>query len=140
MAVNLLELITGPLFKIIDKLVPDPAAKAAMQLQMLTLQQNGEFKDIEAQLQMAQGQIDTNKIEAGSTSFFRGGWRPFIGWICGTALGVQFLVAPLFTWIAALWGHPVVFPSLDMGTLMTLLTGMLGLGALRTVEKTKGIS
>jgi hypothetical protein len=46
----------------------------------------------------------------------------------------------LFTWVAALVGHPTTFPSLDMGTLLTLLAGMLGLGGLRTYEKLNGVA
>jgi hypothetical protein len=134
------EIIAGPILKIVDKLIPDPAAKAAAQLQIIQMQQAGEFKELEAQLEMAKGQTDTNKIEAGSTSLFVSGWRPFIGWICGLGLASQFIVGPFATWAATLIGHPVVFPTLDLGTLMTLLAGMLGLGTLRTVEKTQGVA
>ena len=42
-------------------------------------------------------------------------------------------------WAAALAGHAIAFPSLDMGTLMTLLGGLLGLGGMRTAEKLQGI-
>ena len=135
---NWLELIAGPVMKIIDKVVPDPQAKAQMQLKILELQQAGEFKELDAELQRSLAQTDINKTEAASSDPFTSRWRPFIGWICGAGLGVQFLVGPLFTWIATLVGHPVAFPQLDMGTLLTLLLGMLGLGGMRTVEKLKG--
>lgn len=134
------EIIAGPLMKIVDKLIPDPAAKAQAQLQLIQMQQAGEFKQLEADLQAAQMQTDVNKVEAASSDPFTSRWRPFIGWICGTGLGVQFLVGPLLTWAAALYGHPVAFPQLDMGTLMTLLLGMLGLGSMRTIEKVKGVA
>jgi len=43
-------------------------------------------------------------------------------------------------WFAVLLGHdPIVIPF-DMGTLMTVLTGMLGLGGLRTFEKVRGVA
>jgi hypothetical protein len=87
-----------------------------------------------------QAQTDVNKVEAASSSMFVAGWRPFIGWVCGTGLLVQFLVNPIASWIAALCNHPIVFPSLDLGTLTTLLFGMLGLGAMRTYEKVNGAS
>lgn len=124
--------------KVIDRVIPDPQAKAAAQLELMRLQQAGEFKELDAQLQQALAQAETNKVEAASADPFTSRWRPFIGWICGAGLGVQFLVGPLFTWAAALMDHPVVFPELDMGTLLTLLLGMLGLGGMRTVEKLKG--
>lgn len=85
-------------------------------------------------------QADVNKAEAGSTSVFVAGWRPFIGWVCGIGLGTQFLVAPLATWIAALCGKAIMFPPLDLGTLGTLLFGMLGLGGMRTYEKVNGVN
>jgi hypothetical protein len=88
-----------------------------------------------ADLQQAQMQADVNKQEASSSSMFVAGWRPAVGWVCAVGLLTQFLVAPLTTWVAALLGKTVVFPTLDMGTLMTLLLGMLGLGGMRTYEK-----
>jgi hypothetical protein len=135
---GIIELIAGPIFKIIDKLIPDPAAKAAMQVQILQMQQAGEFKEIDAQLQAQLAQTDINKVEAASGDKFAARWRPLIGYICGAGLGVQFLIAPFFTWITALIGHPTPFPTLDMGTLLTLLLGLLGLGSMRTAEKLQG--
>jgi hypothetical protein len=138
---NLADFLLGPTFgKVLDKIFPDPAAKTQAQLQLLQLQQAGEFKEIDAELQQTQGQVEIDKQEAASQSLFVAGWRPAIGWICGLGLCVQFLVGPLFTWVAAIIGHPVTFPSLDMGTLLTLLFGMLGLGGMRTMEKLKGVS
>jgi hypothetical protein len=126
--------------KVIDKLIPDPQARAQAQLDLLKLQQAGEFKELDADLALKLEQIKVNAIEAQSPDFFRGGWRPFVGWVCGTGLAVQFLVAPVASWAAALLGHAVAFPSLDMGTLLTLLGGLLGLGTMRTAEKFKGVS
>lgn len=118
--------------KLIDRLWPDPAQKAQATLELLKLQQSGELQQIAAQLEV-------NKVEAGNQSMFVAGWRPFIGWVCGTGLAYQFVVAPLGTFIAALCHHTVVMPSLDLGTLMTLLFGMLGLGAYRSYEKVNGV-
>lgn len=121
--------------KIIDKVVPDPAQKAAAQLEVLRLNQAGEFKQLEADMQMAQGQIDINKIEAASEDPLKSGWRPFVGWVCGTAFATQFVIGPWGTWIAALNGKNVPFPEMDMTQMMPVLIGMLGLGAYRTYEK-----
>ena len=70
--------------KVIDKLIPDPQAKAQAQLDLLKLQQAGEFKELDADLALKLEQIKVNAIEAQSPDFFRGGWRPFVGWVCGT--------------------------------------------------------
>lgn len=126
--------------KVLDKLIPDPAAKAEAQLKLLTLAQAGEFKQLDAELAMATAQTDVNKIEAASPKLFVSGWRPFIGWVCGLGLAAQFIIAPLFTWISSLIGHPTPFPALDLSTLGTLLFGMLGLGAMRTTEKINGVA
>jgi hypothetical protein len=118
---------------IINKFFPDKAQQdkdaAAAQLQVMLMQ-----------AQAMQAQADVNKTEAASLSIFVAGWRPFIGWVCGSGLGFQFILAPLGTWIAALAGHPIVFPTLDLSTLLTLLAGMLGLGGMRTFEKVNGIN
>lgn len=115
--------------KLIDKFVPDKAQADAAKLELLRLQQSGEL-----------AQIATNQKEAESSSVFVSGARPFIMWICGVGLAMQFLVSPLIIWGAALCGKTIVLPPLDMGTLMTLLLGMLGLGGMRTVEKIKKVA
>lgn len=119
--------------KIIERLWPDPAKRDEAKLELFKMQQAGELAQIAAQLEV-------NKVEAANPSVFVSGWRPFVGWVCTVALAIQFIAAPALTWGAALAGHAVIFPSLDMGTLLTLLGGMLGLGGLRTVEKLNGVA
>lgn len=119
--------------KVIDRIWPDPTAAAAAKLELFKLQQTGE-------LQQIAGQLDVNKVEAANLNPFISGWRPFIGWICGTAFGVQFVFGPLASWGSRLAGHPVDFPPMDMATMMPVLFGMLGLGAYRTTEKIKGVA
>lgn len=119
--------------KLIDRLWPDKEKQDAAKLELLKLQQSGELASIA-------GQLEINKVEAASSSVFVSGWRPAVGWVSVTGLAVQFIVNPFCTWGAALMGHPVQFPPLDMGTLMTLLVGMLGLSGMRTVEKLSGVA
>lgn len=119
--------------KIIDRLWPDPVQQASAKLELLKMQQNGELQKISEQLSI-------NQVEAANPNVFVSGWRPAIGWVCATGLFTQFIIAPLSTWASTLIGHPVIFPTLDMGTLMTLLTGMLGIAGLRTTEKIKGVA
>lgn len=113
--------------KLIDRLWPDPGQAAAAKLELMKLQQSGELA------QMA-GQLDINKAEAANANWFVAGWRPYIGWICGTGLAYQFLVYPILV------AYVPSIAQLDMGTLITLLAGMLGLGGLRTFEKTQGVA
>jgi hypothetical protein len=126
--------------KILDRVLPDKAASEAAKLKIMELAQNGELAQLAADTDLAKGQIDIDKTEAASPKLFVSGWRPFIGWVCGLGLLTQFLVGPLATWVAALMGRVLAFPTLDLGTLMTLLFGMLGLGAMRTKEKMEGVA
>lgn len=135
---NVLDIVAGPVLKIIDKLIPDPQAKAAAQLEAMKLAQAGEFKEIDAQLQRDLAQIQVNQTEAASPDFFRSGWRPFVGWTCGGGLFYQIMLRPLLGWAAQNLWQWMPPPSLEMDTLLTLLFGMLGLGAYRTAEKIKG--
>jgi len=84
-------------------------------------------------------QIEINKVEAEHRSIFVAGWRPFIGWVCGFALAYNFIVRDLIAWVIVNTGAEASLPpALAMGELMTVLLGMLGLGAFRTVEKFGG--
>lgn len=133
------EIIAGPIFKIVDKLIPDPQAKAQAQLQILQMQQAGEFKELETQVQLAKAQTDINQEEAKNPSLFVSGWRPAVGWTCVLGLIYTFIVQPLLSWYSAN-GKFSAPPALDMGTLLMLLGGMLGLGGMRTVEKINGVA
>ena len=133
-------LIAGPIIGIVNKLIPDKAAAAAATAKLQELAAQGALTEELTQLTaITTAQSDVDKVEAASSSVFIAGWRPFIGWTCGAALVLDFVAGPLATWFAALAGHSIAFPQLDMDTLMPLLTGMLGMGTLRTVEKIKGV-
>jgi hypothetical protein len=87
-----------------------------------------------------QGQAATNTAEAQSGNWFVAGWRPWIGWVCGLALAVQFVVGPLAVWVFDLLGHPIQAPPTLDDMLWELMFGMLGMGGLRTFEKIKGVA
>jgi hypothetical protein len=123
---------------IIDKAVPDPQAAADAKLRALEMAQKGELAVLDADLRLALGQLEVNKAEA-TTDMFRGGWRPAVGWTCVAGLAYNFVVQPLLPWTVAVFGGTVPpLPEIDNETLLVLLTGMLGLGGLRTFERIKG--
>ena len=99
-----------------------------------------EKAQLAAAVALVQGQLEVNRAEAQNPSIFVSGWRPFVGWVCGSGFGVQFIIGPIAEWGSNLAGHPVKFPPLDLGTMMPLLLGMLGLGGMRTVEKVNGVA
>ena len=124
---------------LIDRLFPDPAAKAAAQLELLKMQQAGELAQLAAETDLAKLQIQTNIEEAKSTNWWVAGWRPAIGWVCGAGLAYAALVEPFARFAAKVWfGYTGDFPVIDTDLTMQILMGMLGLGAMRSVEKIKG--
>jgi hypothetical protein len=123
--------------KVIDKIIPDPGAKAAAQLELLKLEQSGEFKAIDADLQVMLAQAAINQTEAESPGVFRGGWRPAVGWVCVLGLTWTYLASPLLSWLSTAQGWPVP-PSIDTFDLLIMLGGMLGFGGMRSFERIKG--
>jgi len=88
-------------------------------------------------VEINKAQLEVNKVEAGHTSRFVSGWRPFTGWICATAMAYHYILQPLLTFVLYSFGNEVTLPSFDMTTLTTVLLGMLGLGGMRSFEKVK---
>jgi hypothetical protein len=78
-------------------------------------------------------QAEIGKMEAQHRSVFVAGWRPFIGWVCGTGLGFVFVFNPIIQWITGQAG-----PSMPTEAMMTLVVSLLGLAGYRTVEKVSG--
>lgn len=125
--------------KLIDRVIPDPAQRDAAKLEMFKAQQSGELAQLAAETDLAKAQAAINQTEAANPSLFVSGWRPFVGWVCGLGLAYAFLIKPIASPILQkALGVPM--ESLDVGTLLTLLFGMLGLGGMRTVEKLNGVA
>jgi|TARA_R100001163_G_scaffold65038_2_gene60867 hypothetical protein len=131
---SLITSLVGPVTGLLDKFIEDKDQKAALAHEIATM---GEKHAQEALL----AQLEINKAEAASGSLFKGGWRPFVGWICGFALLYHFILSPFIIFIVTLTGATIPpLPEFDMGSLMTVLLGMLGIGGLRTYEKQKGLT
>jgi hypothetical protein len=129
--------ILDGIFRIIEKVIPDPQAKAEALFRASQLHQAGEFKQLEAELQLALGQIETNKIEAAAPDLLRGGWRPAVGWVCVVGLLYTYLAQPLLSWASGIAEIPAP-PELDLDQLLVLLGGLLGFGGMRMTERLKG--
>jgi hypothetical protein len=127
--------------KLIDKLFPDKDAADKAKIAMLELTQKGELQSLAQEFELAKGQQEINKIEAASSNVFVSGWRPALGWVCVSAYAFNYLMMPLANW-GAKWfvDNAPAIVALDTGELTTLLFGMLGIGALRTAEKLKGVA
>ena len=131
---SVLTSLVGPVTGLLDKFIEDKDQKAALAHEIATM---GEKHSQEALL----AQLEINKAEAASGSLFKGGWRPFVGWTCGIAFAYHFVFQPLLIFIFAYIGLETPdLPEFDVGTLLPVLGGMLGIGGLRSYEKTKGLT
>ena len=130
----MLSSLIGPVSNLLGKFIEDKDMKNKLAHEVATMAENHA-------VELAKGQLDINKIEAGHRSIFVAGWRPFLGWCLSFAMAWHFILAPVTMFVCSFAG--VVIPELpvfDMDSLMTVLLGMLGLGGLRTVEKVKGLT
>ena len=129
-------LLLGPLLEVgktlLDRFIPDPEAKRAAEAEFLKMAMGGELKQTIAQLEI-------NAREAAHPSVFVAGWRPFFGWGGGFAFVYATIGQPVLAWWAAAKGLPAP-PTLNLDLLWAVVTGMLGIGGLRTYEKAKGVT
>ena len=123
---SILGSLIGPATSLLDKVIEDKDEKNRIAFELSTLAERHATE-------LAKGQLEVNKVEAAHKSLFVAGWRPSIGWCCSLGLLYHVLIAP----IAGIW---VEVPEIDPSLLMTTMTGMLGLGAMRSYEKTRGVS
>ena len=118
---------------VLDRFFPNKEEKAKAQRAI-----ESRLTDHFAQIDLAQ--IQVNQQEAVHRNLFVAGWRPFIGWSCGLALSYTYLAQPVITFILVQQGQYIDLPPVDLGAMMPVLLGMLGLGGLRSWEKAKGIT
>ena len=128
-----LQALIGPVTDLLDKFIEDKDQKNSLAHQIATMSQR------HAQ-ELAKGQIEVNRVEAASNSMFVSGWRPAVGWVCVLGMAANFIVIPMTNFVLALFESPITIPLIDTATMMPVLMGMLGLGAMRSTEKIKKVS
>jgi hypothetical protein len=129
----MIEHLIGPVTGLLDKFVEDKDQKARLAHEIATLAERQAHE-------LAQAQLAVNKVEASHTSMFVSGWRPAVGWVCCLGLACNFLFVPVANFILTITEAPITVPALDLSEMMPVLLGMLGLGGLRTYEKTKDVA
>lgn len=129
----MIDSLIGPVTGLLDKFIEDKDQKAKLAHDLSTMAER------HAQ-ELAKAQMEINKVEAAHKSLFVSGWRPAVGWCCVLGMTGNFLVIPFANFILALLAIEVSIPLIDLETMMPVLMGMLGLGAMRSYEKTKGVS
>tara|TARA_R100000541_G_scaffold52940_1_gene60767 strand:- start:167 stop:550 length:384 start_codon:yes stop_codon:yes gene_type:complete len=123
---SVLTSLIGPVTGLLDKFVEDKDTKNALAHEIATMSEK------HAQ-ELAKGQLDVNKVEAAHKSLFVAGWRPFVGWICGIGLLYNILISQ----VLGIW---LEVPEVDPTLLTPILMGMLGMGAMRSYEKTQNVA
>jgi hypothetical protein len=127
-------LILAPLLDVgktlIDRFLPDPEKKREAEMELFRMAADGELKQTIAQLEI-------NAREAQHPSLWVAGGRPFFLWIGGAGFGYAVLLQPMLTWLARIKGWPEP-PLPDVDLLWVVVSGLLGISGLRSVEKIKG--
>jgi len=121
--------IIGVAGKVLDKFVEDKDLKTKLRHELKKSYQEANL-----------AQIDVNKEQAKHPSLFVSGARPAIMWICALGLLMSFFIMPIAEWLTAIFYPEIKLPDLNTGELMTLTLSLLGLGGLRSFEKSKGVA
>jgi hypothetical protein len=131
-------LILGPLLEmgknLLDRVIPDTEKRREAEMEFIKMAADGELKQVI-------GQLEINAKEAAHPSVFVAGWRPAFGWVGATAFAYSTVLQPLFSWIgmnALQWTSGA--PTIESDLLWVVITGMLGIGGLRTFEKKSGVA
>ena len=119
--------LTAILGRLLDNLTGDDRREAEQAMELLKMAQS-----------QADGQMQINREEARHPSLFVAGWRPAVGWVCVLGLAYEFLLRPLGIWAMAVWAPGGPLPPSRGAVLTELVCGMLGIGALRSFDKSRG--
>jgi hypothetical protein len=114
---NMLEALIHPVTTLLDKFIENKDQKNLLAHRIATMAES------HAQ-ELAKAQLEVNKVEAAHRNMFVSGWRPAVGWTCALALAES----------------EVSIPLIALSEMMPVLLGMLGLGTMRTIEKTKSVA
>lgn len=118
----LIPAITG----LLDKVIPDKDEANRLAFEISTLAEKQAHESMMAQ-------IKVNEVQAAHKSLFVAGARPAIMWICALGLFYAVFAYPILD----IW---FTMPELNTEILMPTMMGLLGLGGMRSFEKTKGVA
>jgi hypothetical protein len=128
----MIEKLIGPVTGLLDKFIEDKDQKNALAHEIATMSEKYAQE-------IAKGQLAINQVEAAHKSLFVAGWRPAVGWVCVLGMFGNFITIPFSNFVLALLGINIVIPLVPLETMMPVLMGMLGLGAMRTYEKKNSV-
>lgn len=134
MGLGIFKELISPITDLVGEIVVDKDKRNEINLQIAEIADRADQRYHEELI----AQTEVNKIEAQHASVFVAGWRPFIGWTGGVGIAYTFVLAPFIEFVARAAGYTQEMPMPDAGQLMTLITAMLGVGAMRSYDKMKG--
>ncbi len=123
--------------QVIDKIWPDKTEAEKQKVKLVELAAMGDLEKLKLEVSLLIGQLEINKEEAKHQSVWVSGWRPFVGWVSGGAFAYHYILQPFLVWVLSAFDKITTAPVLDSNVLMTLLLGILGLGAFRSYDKSK---
>ena len=129
----MLQALIGPVSSLLEKFIPDKDLRSKLSHEIATMAEKNAHEQIKAQLEI-------NKTEAQHNSLFVSGWRPAVGWTCCLGMAANFLIIPMPNFALALALSNISIPLIDLETMLPVLLGMLGLGGMRSYEKSKGVA
>ena len=129
----MIEQLIAPVSTLLDKVIPDADERNRLAHEIATLAERQSHE-------IAKAQIAVNQKEAGHQSIFISGWRPSVGWVCCLGLASNYIFIPVANFVLVVSGSDITIPALDLSEMMPVLLGMLGLGGLRSWEKTRGVA
>lgn len=131
----------GSIIEAVGKIAGDLITTDKERLEMEVEQRKLDLEEKRINQATDLAQLEVNKEEAKSSSFFVSGWRPFIGWGCGIAFIYSALIEPICRFVATtIFLYNGSFPVIDSDLTMQVMLGMLGLGAMRSYEKKSGVA
>jgi hypothetical protein len=128
----MIDKLIGPITGLLDKFIEDKDQKSALAHEIATMSQKYAQE-------IAKGQMAINQVEAAHKSLLVSGWRPALGWVCVLGMFGNFITIPFSNFVLALLGINIIIPLVPLETMMPVLMGMLGLGAMRSYEKKNAV-
>jgi hypothetical protein len=128
----MLQALIGPISSLLEKAIPDSDLRRKLTHEIATIAEKNAHEQIKAQLEI-------NNTEAKHNSLFVSGWRPAVGWTCCLGMAANFLLIPMTNFVLALASSDITIPLIELETMLPVLLGMLGLGGMRSFEKSKGV-
>ena len=125
----------------VTRIWPDKSEAQKLAAEIDKAHEDGRLEELKLAWENAKAQIEVNKIEAASADPFTSRWRPFVGWVGGFGLAYAAIIDPLARFVAkVVFNYAGAFPVIDTTITMQVLFGLLGLGAMRSIERVKGVT